>query len=362
MTPRDTISPRQFTAAVFVSALSLLIRRFPRALAQRAGRAAVLAVPLGVLPMLAALLAARLLLRRQPDGAGVSGLLAGLLGKAAGRIVTGLYGLWFVFYAGFLLRFGAERLLTTIYPGAQPWLFVGIMALLCALAAAGRLPPLARAAMLFRPLMLGLIVAVALLTAKDLDLTLLLPLRTADARAVGLAALEVANLLSIGFFLGFAGNRLERPLRARDWAPWLAALLGVIALMTVQCVGLFGPELTAKMRYPYFMLVRDLTVLGALERLEPIVIALWVFSDFIVISLLLHLAAGNLRTALGLRAAGRWIAPLCAAASVAAALLLPGGLDAQAALSERIVPLLSALLAFGPLPVLLLVGALRKRV
>ena len=353
------VSPRQFTALGFLAALSLLIRRFPRALAAQAGRSAVLSVPLSILPLALALAAGRLLLRKRP-GKDVTALLSDLAGPAAGRIVTGLYGLWFTAYTGFLLRSGAERFLTTVYPGAQPWLFVGIMALLCAVAAAGPLLPLARTAMLFRPLMLGLIVFIALLTAKDLDLTLLLPLRPSDGGDVWLCALEISNLLSIGFFLGFGASALSRPLRFRDYAPWLAVLLGVIALMTAECIGMFGPELTAKMTYPYFMLVRDLTVLGALERLEPVVIALWFFPDFILISLLLHLAAGNLRAALCLRA-GRLLAPLCAAAAVAAALTLPGDLAAQRALSERIVPLACAALAYGPLLPLLLTALLRKK-
>ena len=360
MTKQGGVTPRQFTAAAFVSALSLLIRRFPRVLAAQVGRSAALAVPCSVLPLALGLVLARLLFRRREDAGGVPGLFSALLGPAAGRALTGLYGFWFVLYAGFLLRSGSERILTTVYTGAGPAVFVCVMALICAVAAAGRLLPLCRAAMLFRPLMLALIGLVAVLTAKDLDLTLLLPLRPAQPAALGLAALEIANLLSIGFFLGFAGAQLTRPLRARDYLPWLGVLLGVIALMTVGCLGMFGPELTAKLSYPYFMLVRDLTVLGALERLEPVAVALWVCSDFILISLLLHLAAGSLRFALGLRA-GRWTAPVCAVCAAIIALALPGGMDARQALSERIVPLLCAGLAFGPLPPLLLARALRSR-
>ena len=359
MTEKGSVSPRQFTAAGFVAALSLLIRRFPRALAARAGRHALLAVPLSVLPLALGLAAAWLLFRgrRARD---VPALLTACVGAAAGRVLTGLYGLWFAAYAGFLLRSGAERFLTTVYPGAQPWVFVCSTALLCAVAAAGPTAAIARAAMLFRPLMLGAVALVALLTAKDLDLTLLLPLRGADGGGVWLCALEIANLLSVGFFLGFGASALDRPLRLRDAVPWLGALLGVIALMTVGCLGMFGPELTARMTYPYFMLVRDLTVLGALERLEPLVVALWVFSDFILISLLLRLAAGSLRFALGLRA-HRTLAALSAAAAAVCALALPGSLDAQRALSERIVPLICAALAFGPVPPLLLIAALRQR-
>lgn len=360
MTRRDVISPRQFLAAAFVSALSLLIRRFPRVLAAAAGRSAILAVPLSALPMLALLAGVWLLFRRRAP-IGLAPLSAVLLGNRLGRLLTGLYGLWAAAYAGCLLRFGAERFLTTVYPGARPWIFVGIMALICAVAAAGRLAPLTRAAMLFRPLLLGLILAVALLTAKDVDPALLLPLHTAQPLSVARAALEIANLLSVLFLFGFFGGQLERPLRPRDALPWLAALLGVLALMTGGCLGMFGPAFTAKLRYPYFMLVRDLTVLGALERIEPAVVALWVFSDFILLSLLLRIASGNLRFCLGLRPdAGRVLAPVCAAAAAAAALALPGSMEAQQLLSERLVPLLSALLGLGPLPLLLL-AELRQR-
>ena len=358
MSDSDRISPRQFVAAAFLSALSPLIRRFPRTPAALAGRGAWFAVLLSAVPMLAAAAAAALLLRRQ-RGRGLAEVFTALLGKLPGRALTGLYGLWFIFYAGFLLRSGAERFLTTVYSGAQPALFVLVMALLCAVGAAGRLRPLGRCAMLLRPLMLALLLGIALLTLKDIDLALLLPLPAGDLRAQSAAALETANVLSVVFFLGFLGGRLERPLRPRDWAPWLAALLGIIALMTVQCLGVFGAELTAALRYPYFMLVRDVSVLGALERLEPAVIALWVFPDFLLIALLLRLAAENFRFAFGAAGCGR-LPLLCAAAAAAAAMAIPGALADFRTLSERTVPLLCALFGFAPLPPLLLLAALRK--
>ena len=365
MQKADQISPRQLTALAFVSALSPLIRRFPRALSARAGHAAWLAVPLSALPMLALLAGAWLLFRRRGPGAGTAQLAVSLLSRAAGRVLCGIYGLWFVFYAAFLLRSGAERFITTVYNGAGPTLFVCVMALLCALAAAGRLAPLGRAAMLIRPLMCALIALIALLTAKDLDPALLLPVSEADCAPCGLAALETANVLSVAFFFGFFADRLTGPLTPRAAAPWLGALLGIIALMTVGCLGMFGAELTTKMQYPYFMLVRDLSVLGALERLEPAAVALWVFPDFLLLSALLRLAAETLRFCFAgptapTKPLHRALPLACTAAAAAGALALPGELDAFRTLSETLVPLLSAAFGFGPLPVLLLAAALRE--
>jgi spore germination protein KB len=347
-------------AAIFVSALSPLIRRFPRTLAETAGRGAWCAVPLSLLPMLALLAAAFALFRRRPAGTGTADVFTELLGPAAGRALTGLYGCWFLFYAGFLLRSAADRFITTVYNGAGPALFVIAMALICALAAAGQVLPLGRTAMLLTPLMLLPMLLIALLTAKDLDLSLLLPLAGMEPVSVGAAALELANILSPAFFFGFLGENLSRRLAPRDVRPWLLMMLGLVGLMTVGCLGMFGPELTAKMRFPYFMLVRDLTVLGALERVEPVAVALWVFPDFLLVSLLLLLAARCLCRGLGMPPR-RGYAPVCAAAAAAVALALPGEMAAFRFLSETLVPRLSAAFAFGPLPVLLALDALRKR-
>ena len=372
MKKTDTVTPRQLAAAAFVALLSPLIRRFPRASAEIAGTGAWLSPVLALLPVTTILLALRLFYRKQPPGTGFADILVTVLGRIPGKVLTGLYGLWFTAYAGFLLRSGAERFISTVYPGAKPAVFVITMALLCLTAAMGRLCPITRAAMLFRPLMAALFVLVALLTVKDFDLSLLLPVDPTELPSALFAGAQTANVLSSVAFLAFFSDRLSRPFERSD-RPWLRAAeaLGVILLMTVSCLGMFGPALTAKMTYPYFMLVRDVSVLGSLERAEPVIIALWVLSDFVMLSLLLLAAGKNLRFCFGcsdkvpdkpteLRQ-GRWLTPLCAAAAAAGALLLPGGIAPFRLLSDVVVPLASAGFTLA-LPLLVLViGLLRKR-
>ena len=368
----DTITPRQFTAAAFVALLSPLIRRFPRALAELSGPGAWLAVILAAFPLVLVLAAVRLLYRRQPAGTGFADILACVLGRRAGRILTGIYGLWLTAYAGFLLRSGAERFISTVYPGAGPGVFVISMALLCLTAAMGRLCPIARAAMLFRPLMTALFLLVFFLTAKDLDLALLAPSGPAELPSVLLAAAQTVNVLAAVAFLAFFSDRLSRPFDRKDH-PLLRALsaLGVILLMTVSCLGMFGSTLTAKMTYPFLMLVRDVSVLGSLERAEPVVVALWVLSDFVMLSLLLSAAGKTLCFCFGCADEpperltdlkhGRWLILVCSAAAAAAALLMPGNIIAFRLLSDTVVPLLSAVFMLVLPLMVLLIGLLRKK-
>ncbi len=375
MTQKDRISRRQFVAIAFVSILSPLVRRFPRTLAESAGRTACLSAVFAALPLALVAAAAWVLFRRQPEGTGFSDVMQRVLGASASRALTALYGLWLLFYAGFLLCSGAIRLVSALYLSAAPWVFVLFTALPCTVAALGQFRVIARMAMLLRPLMLCIPIAICLLTLGEFDGSLLLPVTADSLVPNACAALEIVNLISISAYLAFAGDRLEGRFRLRDWVPWAAALLGLLALMTAACIGMFGPELTAKLTFSFFLLARDVSALGSLERVEPLVVALWVFSDFILVSALLWIGAHNLRTALGFPDSaedapprltdlrrGRWLILLCAALSVAAALLIPTEVDGFACFSERLVPRLNAVFALALPLVILLLGLLRRKV
>lgn len=373
MNQTDGVSPRQLTAAAFVAVLSPLIRRFPRVTVDTAGRTAWLSVLMTVLPLALVLLVLWRVYRRRPLGTGFADILCLFLGRWPGRILTGLYGLWLLFYAGFLLRSGAERFITTVYPGAGPAVFVIIMTLLCLPAVLGRLCPIARAAMLFRPLMVILFLLVFFLTMRDIDPALLLPVTADDLQPNAIAALQTVNVLSSAAFLVFFSDHLTRRYTRRDGAlAWIGVMLVILLLMTVSCLGVFGPGLTAELSFPFFMLVRDFSALGTLERAEPVVLALWVLSDFVMISLLLHAAGKTLRFCFGCTASdpprrtldlrgGRWLLPLGAAVATGLAMALPSDTIAFRHLSDVVIPLAHACFAFA-LPLLVFgVGLLRRR-
>ena len=363
MNQNDRISARQFTALGFVAILPPLIRRFPRALAETAGRTAWLSVPMAALPLALAALLYCLLFRGKSAGTGFTKLLADALGAFLGKLVTGLYALWFLLYAGFLLRSGANRFITAVYPGAAPWIFIVATALLCALAAAGPLKALGRTATLFRPILAVIPLLILLLAVKDADFTLLLPVTKADLAPNALAALENANLFGVAAYLAFCADRVNGPLRPRDWAGWAAALLAVLAMITVGCLAMFGPELTAEMTHPFFLLARDVTVLGALERIEPVAVAIWVLADFVLIAALLWMAAGNFCFCFTKSKPKPWWLPvLCAALAATGACLAPPDTETLAYLSDVAVPMLSAVMAFGVPLIVLIVGKIRNTI
>ena len=358
----DRVSPRQFTAAAFVGLLSPLLRRFPRTLAERAGRGAWL-TPLLALPVLALLWALTFLLWRKNGGRSWPELLQRALGDRLGRGVSLLYALWLALYAGVLLRSGALRFQGTVYPGAPAWAFAVCGAALCGLAASGSFRDVARSAMVLRPLLVPVPVLLFFLSLKSFGRGLLLPLGASELTGAAMGGLELANLLAAAFCLAPLRDRCPAPLRLRDWGGWVLGLLALTGLMAVSCLGVFGPRLTAELRYPFFMLARDACGGASLERFEPLIVAVWVLADFVFLSCLLKAAAACLAPAgEGAEPSGAvWPAACCAAAALIAALLLPGDTARFSALSERLVPLLSALFSAALPLAVLCIGALRRR-
>ncbi len=364
---RDRISGRQLTALGFVALLSPLVRRFPQQLADRVGRTGWLAVPLAAAPLLLWLAGYRCLLRR--GGGDWYALLQRCLGTFFGRLAAALSALWMVFYAGFLLRAAAAAKLSTLFlfgpEGSDVTgypIFQLDMALAAAVAACGSLKAIARSAMVLRPLLVTVMLLVLALTLGNVDLGLLLPVTGRDLLPNGLAALRLSNSFAAVFLLAFLLGRTDGPPARRQLLGWGGALLGMGAAATVCCLGMFGPELTAQTGYPFFLLARDVTVLGSVERVEPLVVAASLFSDFILVSALLWMASR-----LALRLLGREEAPakspalLCAALAAATAFLFPGALEDWRFWSEDLVPVLSAAFTAGVPGIALAVGKLRGR-
>lgn len=366
----EKISRRQYIAVLFVALLSQHIRRVPRDLAATAGRAAWLA-PLAAAPLvLLYLLFLRAFLGKQPRDHGLCGLFADALGGFFGRVTVFLVSLWLVFYGGFLLRNTAERFVSTVYPYSAPGVFVLAMGLLCLLAGLGRFRAIARSAMVFRPLLTAIILAMLLISLGSVDTDMLLPVTPADAAPVAASALKVVNVMGILAYLCFLEDHSWEGVRLRDYLPWVGVLLLISVLLCVCCIGMYGAELTAKATLPVFLLARDLKLFGSAERVEPLIITIWVLSDFVLSSTVLFIAARNLRWCFGVAetpearglGGGRWLSLLCVAAATAVGLTVGGDIVSMDFLSERLIPALNMAVIAGVLPLTFLIGRLRRTI
>ena len=284
---QEQYNTRQLLSLGAVIALTPALRLFPAQAASLAGKAGWLA-PLASLPL--ALVWARAMalgLDVMQPGEQFPDLLLRLGGKQLGKPALALFTAWCLIYAAFVLRSGADRLVGTVYPGASPALFAQLMGL-AALAAALSAPrALVRMGRMLLPLLfgvLGLLLFFALLSA---DYGNLFPLSSADVWPVVKTApvpLDIAAGSGTALCM-LAGGLKERNPGFPALAKWSAFLCVTLSLLSAAVIASFGAPLTAQLARPFFVLVRTLVFFRTVERVEALVVMLWIFPDFLMAAL-----------------------------------------------------------------------------
>lgn len=302
----DTISARQLRTLLFAALLSPAIQVLPAQSAAAAGEAGWLSVVPALPALLLLCLALRSLLRRMPPGTGLAGAVRLVWGRRAGSVVLAAYLLWGVLLLGADTRRYALRFLSTGYRNAPLPLFIVILLLAVFWVGRGRLCALARA---------GEVVGLALSIALGLVLFFglfqiraehILPVWTQDLPAIARASLPVLAVLGYTVFAAFLGEGVQWGQRdEKGCLGWVLKLCGVLTLLQLTCLGSFGPGLTGHMDTPFFMVVKGIGVQGAFERVESVIIALWILSDLALLCLVLFACRAILHEMLPNRGTGK---------------------------------------------------------
>ena len=370
---KDSFDRGQLIALCTVIVLVPALRLFPSVATQFAGRAAWLSAPAALFPVLLYILFLDDLMERRMEGEGLAELLMRALGPVAGKIALGFSALWFLFYGGFMLRAGADRFITTIYPNSSSPFFSVTMGILGTVAAMGAVRSLVRVAKMVQPVVLGVLLLVLVTALFSVDMSNLLPVTRHDILPIAEGGLAAVNVLTVVLYLVcfIEGLTPKKTGRVRSYSLWALGISVLMCVISFDIIGNFSPELTASLTQPFFSLVRNIVFFRTLERVEALVGTLWVFPDFLMISLLLYCAQHCIRLIMGhsgeyqgeklldLRR-GRWVIPLCGLISTVASVLMAPNAQSLEFWSEKLIPLINLGYALLFVPAVYLVGRARK--
>lgn len=358
----DKITRRQLLAAALVAVFSPATRLIPGASVNLGGYASWLSPVFAAPPLFLLSLLLCAMLRTRQDGEGLAEIFERILGKVGGRILTAAYALWLLFYSGFVLRTAAERLISAVYSTGTAAFFCTVMIAVAAIAASCRCRTVVRAAQAIAPIVIAALAFVAVFGAADIKAENLLPVEPGDAGNVLAGALPYINIIS-GFvsFAFLAGHIDRQPGAARSLCKWIVLVLALLFIMSFVTIGALSATLVQKLQQPFFIMIRNINVFGTVERTEPIIIAVWVFADFIFLALLLKMITtlfGKV-TARPIKASAAWAA---AALTLAVSLLFTDGALEMKKFSEYIIPAINFFIVLIALPLVCVIGKLRKRI
>lgn len=142
---------------------------------------------------------------------------------------------------------------------------------------------------------------------------------------------------------------------------WAAAFCLVLTALQLVCLGNFGPGLTARMDTPFFMMVKGIGIEGTFQRVESVIIALWVFSDLALLNLLAGSCSVLAQSVFSLKERKHAVLPLLLLALAGAWFLFPDAFSLERWM-EGPARIGSLLFGFGIPVLLLLVKKLRRQV
>lgn len=350
------------------------LRLFPASSAHLAGRASWIASPAALPLMLGYVYFLSVLMSKAGDEQGLGELSLRVFGNKAGKVYLIGFALWFILYAAFVLRTGADRLITTIYPYTSSSFFVVSLGIVCIISAMCPARTMVRTAKLVLPVVIGFLLIILAFSLLSVDKSNLLPLSMYDTIPVLKASISSVNvcvgvLYSACFLGGMVSPQKER---FSAYALWLCLVTLILMFLNMAITGCFGPDLTARLSRPFFALVRSIVFFRTVERVEALMVSLWLFPDFLMVTLVLFCAQYCLRLAFDFSPKadeyklldfknGRWIIPLCGLVALILGIFLapePAALDLW---SERIIPYLNLAFAFFVVPLVYITGKIKNQ-
>ena len=369
-----SVSRRQLLALGTVIFLVPALRIFPSEAAALSGRAAWVAALLALPPMLGYVFFLTRLMSLRQEGEGLAELALRGMGKRTGRVFLVLFVCWTLLYAAFVLRSGADRLVGTVYPKANPAVFTEVMGLLGILAALSAPLVLTRMARIVQPFLLGVLLLLLGVALFSVDMDNLLPLTRRDLLPAARGAVVAADVLSCpaAALCFLAGSVKKRP---RDFLPlglWTGMLCALLTLLNLALIGGFGAPLVASLSRPFFVLVRTLVFFRTVERVEALVVMLWIFPDFLMVALYLRAGWQALGLLLKNGKAGerlfssfpqaqQLLVWLCGTAVIVLGLFLAPDSRSLERWSVTVIPALNLIFSFGLLPLLYIIVSRRAR-
>lgn len=369
-------SRNQLIGLCSVTLLSPALRLFPAGSANLAGQAAWLSAPAAIPLLLIYIYFICRFMDARQENEGLGELCLRCLGNKAGKAALLIFSAWLLLYGGFVLRSGADRLITTIYPYSTSHVFTVVMGLICLFGALGPVRSLVRVAKLVLPIVLGTLILILLFALFAIEPSNLLPVTVYDFVPVVKGTLPIIDVVLVVIYTVcfVEGNTPKENKRFRDYSVWLVLMAVLLMLLSITVIGSFGAELTTRLTRPFFSLVRNLVFFHSLERVEALVVALWILPDFLLVSLLLSSAQHCLRMLIGVKDTfyqgerlfdmknGRWVIPVCTAVSIACGLFIAPDPISLAFWSERLIPLINLAVALLLIPFIYIVGKARKKI
>lgn len=234
-----------------------------------------------------------------------------VMGRVLGKAVGLLYIWWFLHTSALIMDSFASFLCIAFMPDTPHPVFFIVGIAVAGYAVRNGLEVLSRYNQLFLPLVLGLLLIVFILLAKDMKVARLLPVYDAGLVPIVKGAAVPASWVGEIVIFSMIIPYLDKPKEAYRVASLSILATGAFLMISILVALLtLGPNLPGLWIFPIYNAVRVVSIANFLERLESIIVAVWMFGGFAKIGVFYYAAVLGSAQWLGLRDYRPLVAPV----------------------------------------------------
>lgn len=207
-----------------------------------------------------------------------------IVGRWPGKLLGLLYLFFFIHICSVMIREFADFLVEAFLPETPLIVFGIVVIALAAYTIKQGLEVLARVNQVFLPLILLSVVSIILLAAPEMDFKRLLPVFDSSIVDIFKGSLApgawCGEIIALAMLIPF----LNKPGEAGKTAFISILVTGLIfIIITTGSLATFGP-LISSMTYPFFNISRIINIAKVIDRVDPLVMAIWITGGFVKIT------------------------------------------------------------------------------
>ncbi|WNR46794.1 GerAB/ArcD/ProY family transporter [Paenibacillus roseipurpureus] len=226
-------------------------------------------------------------INREYPGQTLVTYLPKIVGNWLGRFIIFIYGAFWYIVLAMVLRQYSDFIVSTILPRTP--IMIPVFAMLLAAVYVTRIgiEGIARCSQILGPFLLIIITLTLLLSIRDIQLKRVLPFYVDSGWNVILqGALPTATFQGDCILLLILLAFISNPDQGTKPAVFGVALVGLLTCAaTFVIVTVFGDNMAAAQTYPYFNLVRYISIYNFFQNLDAFLIPIWIIGVFMKVSL-----------------------------------------------------------------------------
>lgn len=286
-TGKDKISVKQLFFVFTIMVSSPTTRLLPKYAAAKAEQAGWVSPIISTVPFILLILVIDSLLKRY-KGQSMSDIISNILGRFLGKLILAIYLLWTLWLTAMYTRYYTERLTSSIYPNISISVFVILTLIPIAYIMHSGFTPIARMSEILLPFIGATLIMLALFLLPKVRVDNLFPVYFNDIVPIFNGSIASTGILSYLFLLFFLGGKVVNLKSLRKFG-YIAAYVNISSIMVVNfiVIGVLSSSLARRVSLPVLTAVKQISLMDIVENIEAIIVAIWIFADFTLITTLL---------------------------------------------------------------------------